>query len=1319
MDLILAIEPDDAQAAVLGRMLPDRVGAELLVVSTAEAGVAALDRRVPDVLLVGRDAPADAIERLVAALSANGLVPQQLPVPELRIEEETPRKAWRLPFGRTRQVAAVAEGWDPTLFAEQVATCLDKARRNRESSSAVMRSAAAAEGPLGQPAQPPATDDANEPHLHYAGDASGVSLPALRRETAGWTDTVPAAAASPFIRTEVPETRTLAGGDPPVEALGPLHQVRTAGDEWSLPSPDAGPPSSPAVGWEPPSEPSSPAPVAWGDEWSLPSSDAEPSPSPAVGWEPSSGPPSEPSSPAPVAWGDEWSLPSPDAEPSPSPAVGWEPPSEPSSSAPVAWGDEWSLPSPDAEPSPSPAVEWEIPSEPPIEPPTPVQTGWGGAWSLPSLDASLSSSSSPGTEAPIEPIGWSGDAPAADSGRWPDPVPDDGAGPAPSWPAEDVSAEPAVTRPFEWPSHVDTTSVAFPGTALDTALDDQPAEPIEDGEAESARMRWTADSLGDLEAFDLEPEQPAASEGRARDLSSLDEAFVLGDAHVLDVSSGEDGVTSFWSESPAGAADFGDLEAVIRGLGVDGESGGTTPAFELLPTLSEDTDNPFASEGDADEEDEEFTLEFPEDAARAEGAGPAEDDSAWRPEGLIDPEFHAAELALVEVRAEARLAAEVERVKVEAAAQHAREVARLEAEAAAAREAAVLEAREAAEADARAALARELAAVRGEAEEKLVSELARVREDAAQSLSEQIGRTRAEADQMLEIELARAQAEAEAVRLAALEDARVAAESTAARALAAAVERVRAESDARLDAELARMRAETEEQRLAHEQAQREAEAQREQATREARAMADAEAAQRLAAEVGRLKAEAEERLAAELARVQLQAEAQRYAERQARLEAEHARDAASVEATLATEASAARALDLEIAQVRADAEARLQAELAQLRQEADEARRARDEAERRADEARDAVAREARQAAEDAAARSVADESARMREEAEARLAAETERARRDAEARLSAELAAFTADAERRRQHEIQELRRQMAQLRDAAVHEEMVRPGDVASTGGFITPWLEPAPEPRRPSLLHSQWPRKAAGAAVIVAVLSFVVDVPAVLRAGAMLVADRIGLDLGWDAEEDEFDIPILPPESPGPMPSAAAPRPSGASSSAPARRPSSPSVSPTTASGTLTVYSRIPLEVYDGTRRVGTSDGPMSLAPGWHELRLVSNRYNYRDDIAVEIRPGEAMSHNVTLPTGQLRVRSAPGAEVLVDGGVVGRAPFVEVDVPLGTREVVVRHPELGVRRATVEIRHQLPSELILPLDRAVDGPPAAPQLPPLSRRQGR
>jgi hypothetical protein len=109
-----------------------------------------------------------------------------------------------------------------------------------------------------------------------------------------------------------------------------------------------------------------------------------------------------------------------------------------------------------------------------------------------------------------------------------------------------------------------------------------------------------------------------------------------------------------------------------------------------------------------------------------------------------------------------------------------------------------------------------------------------------------------------------------------------------------------------------------------------------------------------------------------------------------------------------------------------------------------------------------------------------------------------------------------------------------------------------------------------------------------------------------------------------------------------------------------------------------------------------------------------------------------LSHTVNLPSGLLRVRGMPGTEVWVEGEHLGALPLREVTVPIGTREVVFRHPQYGERRQMVEVGAGAPADVTVSFGAvaaadaaaALDGPigpappppaPAqAPRLAPLS-----
>jgi PEGA domain len=148
-------------------------------------------------------------------------------------------------------------------------------------------------------------------------------------------------------------------------------------------------------------------------------------------------------------------------------------------------------------------------------------------------------------------------------------------------------------------------------------------------------------------------------------------------------------------------------------------------------------------------------------------------------------------------------------------------------------------------------------------------------------------------------------------------------------------------------------------------------------------------------------------------------------------------------------------------------------------------------------------------------------------------------------------------------------------------------------------------------------------------------------------------------------------------------------------------------------GFLSVSSRVPLEIYDGNRKIGTSDeGHILLAPGQYKVRLVNTHYGYREDAEFTVKPGEISTLAVTLPQGSLRITTEAGSEIFVEGERVGTAPLAAIQVPIGTREVLVRHPQLGEHRQSVDIVLGQPVDLSVILR---DGNTSStPRLAPLS-----
>jgi len=150
-------------------------------------------------------------------------------------------------------------------------------------------------------------------------------------------------------------------------------------------------------------------------------------------------------------------------------------------------------------------------------------------------------------------------------------------------------------------------------------------------------------------------------------------------------------------------------------------------------------------------------------------------------------------------------------------------------------------------------------------------------------------------------------------------------------------------------------------------------------------------------------------------------------------------------------------------------------------------------------------------------------------------------------------------------------------------------------------------------------------------------------------------------------------------------------------------------------GFVTVFSRIPTQVYVDGKRVGSSsDGQILLPSGAHRIELVNEHFHYRSATTLTIRPGHVHPYNVVLPTAQVQVTTTPGAEVWVEGQRAGVAPLEPIQVPIGTREFVVKDAA-GEKRQAVEVKYGDALELSLVPEQ--DPSPAAgiPQLAPLSR----
>ena len=127
-------------------------------------------------------------------------------------------------------------------------------------------------------------------------------------------------------------------------------------------------------------------------------------------------------------------------------------------------------------------------------------------------------------------------------------------------------------------------------------------------------------------------------------------------------------------------------------------------------------------------------------------------------------------------------------------------------------------------------------------------------------------------------------------------------------------------------------------------------------------------------------------------------------------------------------------------------------------------------------------------------------------------------------------------------------------------------------------------------------------------------------------------------------------------------------------------------------GWVAFETPIELQVFqDGRLRGTTTAGNITLPAGTHNVVLSNPALEYREVVSITVTAGRTTQSRVTLPSGSLSVNALPWAEVFVDGNAVGTTPLANLSLPIGTHEVLWRHPTLGDRRQVVVIKAKTPA----------------------------
>jgi hypothetical protein len=140
--------------------------------------------------------------------------------------------------------------------------------------------------------------------------------------------------------------------------------------------------------------------------------------------------------------------------------------------------------------------------------------------------------------------------------------------------------------------------------------------------------------------------------------------------------------------------------------------------------------------------------------------------------------------------------------------------------------------------------------------------------------------------------------------------------------------------------------------------------------------------------------------------------------------------------------------------------------------------------------------------------------------------------------------------------------------------------------------------------------------------------------------------------------------------------------------------SKPAAAAANVSGWIAINAPADLQVYEGGRLVGSSRSErIMVAVGRHELEMVNESLGYRSTRTVDVGAGQVAIVKPDWPKGSMALNALPWAEVSIDGERVGETPIGSVTVPIGTHDVVFRHPELGERRTTATVTTGAPTRV--------------------------
>ncbi|MDQ3489312.1 MAG: PEGA domain-containing protein [Acidobacteriota bacterium] len=127
-----------------------------------------------------------------------------------------------------------------------------------------------------------------------------------------------------------------------------------------------------------------------------------------------------------------------------------------------------------------------------------------------------------------------------------------------------------------------------------------------------------------------------------------------------------------------------------------------------------------------------------------------------------------------------------------------------------------------------------------------------------------------------------------------------------------------------------------------------------------------------------------------------------------------------------------------------------------------------------------------------------------------------------------------------------------------------------------------------------------------------------------------------------------------------------------------------------------VSAKLPfsVEILEKGNLLGTTDTDrLMLASGTHLLQFVNESLGYAETRTVQVVAGRVTPISLAIPKGTVNLNASPWAEVWLDGVHVGETPIGNLSVPIGSHEIVFRHPQFGEKRHAVSVTAGVPARI--------------------------